>query len=52
MKQGLNPTDASREAISRITKYYPTFNGAILAADKTGAYGMYLILYNNKFIHL
>ena len=36
---GLTPSEAAREAISRIVEYYPDFDGSILAASKDGTYG-------------
>ena len=36
---GLTPTEAAREAISRIVEFYPDFDGSILAASKDGTFG-------------
>uniref|UniRef100_A0A182IK76 N(4)-(beta-N-acetylglucosaminyl)-L-asparaginase n=1 Tax=Anopheles atroparvus TaxID=41427 RepID=A0A182IK76_ANOAO len=39
MRNGIGPTEASRMAIDRITKYYPSFVGGIVATLKDGQYG-------------
>lgn len=39
MRAGNSPRKASQLAIRRIAKYYPTFFGAIVAADKQGRIG-------------
>ena len=39
MRQGLSPTEAAREALKRITAFYPDFRGALVAINITGHYG-------------
>lgn len=39
MRNGMSPSEAAADAISRITKYYENFVGAILAVDKHGNHG-------------
>eukprot|EP00794_Sanderia_malayensis_P005437 gene5437-6116_t len=39
MRHGMSPTEASQEALLRIVKYYPKFQGALVAATKQGEYG-------------
>lgn len=39
MRNGMSPGEAAADAISRITKYYENFSGAILAIDKHGNHG-------------
>ena len=39
MRTGLTPSEAAREAISRIVEYYPDFDGSVLAAAKDGTFG-------------
>ncbi|CAF1287799.1 unnamed protein product [Rotaria sordida] len=36
MRQGESPSDACTDVIQRITKYYPDFDGAVLALSKDG----------------
>ena len=36
MRLGLNPKDAAEDAIRRIRKHYPRFQGALIAIDKHG----------------
>ena len=42
MRNGMTPTKAAENAILRISKYYPEFSGAIVAANIDGEYGLYL----------
>ena len=39
MRAGSSPTDATRDALSRIAKYYPGFQGALIAVNINGQYG-------------
>jgi len=39
MEAGLSPTQACKVALSKITKYYPKFSGALIAATVSGEYG-------------
>ena len=39
MRQGSTPDDACADAVRRIAKYYPQFNGAVLALAKDGRHG-------------
>lgn len=39
MGTGLSPTDAAAAAIEAIRRKYPTFSGAVVAANKKGEYG-------------
>ena len=39
MRQGESPSDACTDAIQRIAKYYPDFDGAVLALSKDGRHG-------------
>ena len=39
MRAGLPPQLASQQAIQRITAYYPSFSGAVVALSKDGTYG-------------
>jgi isoaspartyl peptidase/L-asparaginase-like protein (Ntn-hydrolase superfamily) len=39
MREGAAPDQACLDAIKRITKFYPTFTGAVLALDKYGRHG-------------
>ncbi|KAI0224306.1 hypothetical protein LSAT2_024694 [Lamellibrachia satsuma] len=39
MRGGVSPTQACRDALSRINKYYPKFSGALIAATVSGEYG-------------
>ena len=40
MRQGMDPGEATKDAIQRIVKMYPDFIGAIIAIDKLGNHGM------------
>lgn len=40
MRQGMSPTKAAEEALLRIVKYYNKFEGALVAVNKDGEYGM------------
>ena len=37
----MEPSQAAEHALRRILKYYPQFQGALVAANKTGAFGMF-----------
>lgn len=39
MRNGMTPTKAAEDAILRVSKYYPDFSGAIVAANVAGEYG-------------
>ncbi len=39
MRNGATPADGAKSAIQRIIPLYPEFQGAVIAADKTGRYG-------------
>uniref|UniRef100_H2Z8A4 N(4)-(Beta-N-acetylglucosaminyl)-L-asparaginase n=1 Tax=Ciona savignyi TaxID=51511 RepID=H2Z8A4_CIOSA len=39
MRHGVSPTQAIEDALNRILKYYPTFNGALVAVSKDGYVG-------------
>ena len=39
MRQGLTPTDAAEQALAKISSYYPSFVGALIAINATGHYG-------------
>lgn len=39
MRLGLGPQEAANDAIKRIIKKYPKFEGALIVANKTGHYG-------------
>jgi len=39
MRQGVDPPVAAKKAISRIREYYPNFEGALIAVNKTGHFG-------------
>lgn len=39
MRNGKTPSEAAREAILRISRYYPTFSGAVIALNMTGHFG-------------
>ena len=41
MGTGLSPQEAAQRAIDTILRKYPTFKGAVVAANKMGAYGEY-----------
>ena len=41
MRAGSSPTDATRDALSRIAKYYPGFQGALVAVNIKGQYGKF-----------
>lgn len=38
MRRGASPEEATQTAISRIKQYYPSFSGAIIAANIKGQY--------------
>lgn len=42
MRMGTDPTVACQKVISRIQKHVPKFFGAVICANTTGSYGMYL----------
>eukprot|EP00163_Fabomonas_tropica_P029498 TRINITY_DN6341_c0_g1_i1.p1 TRINITY_DN6341_c0_g1~~TRINITY_DN6341_c0_g1_i1.p1 ORF type:complete len:131 (+),score=34.27 TRINITY_DN6341_c0_g1_i1:429-821(+) len=39
MRAGMTPTQAAEDAIQRIAKYYPTFQGALVAVNIKGEHG-------------
>ncbi|XP_028397927.1 N(4)-(Beta-N-acetylglucosaminyl)-L-asparaginase-like [Dendronephthya gigantea] len=39
MRNGMSPTKAAEDAVIRIAKYYPSYSGAIVAANIHGEYG-------------
>jgi N4-(beta-N-acetylglucosaminyl)-L-asparaginase len=39
MRNGKTPSEAATSAILRISKYYPSFSGAVIAMNMTGHYG-------------
>eukprot|EP00752_Nemacystus_decipiens_P003978 g3643.t1 len=39
MRAGASPQDACAEALCSIARFYPTFGGALVCANKTGAHG-------------
>ena len=39
MEAGVSPTQACKAALSKITKYYPKFSGALVAATVSGEHG-------------
>ena len=39
----MEPSQATEHALRRILKYYPQFQGALVAANKTGSFGMFFI---------
>ena len=39
MASGMSPTDAAKAALDKISTYYPTFSGALIAISITGEYG-------------
>ena len=43
MRGGMSPEAAADDAIRRIAKYYPDFEGAVIAVHKDGRYGKYYI---------
>ncbi|EDV24643.1 uncharacterized protein TRIADDRAFT_24893 [Trichoplax adhaerens] len=42
MRLGMSPKKATTEAIMRIKKYYPHFNGALIAVNMAGEVGIYI----------
>lgn len=38
MRNGENPDDAAKKALTRIIQYYPNFVGGIVVVDKDGNY--------------
>ena len=49
MRNGLSPEDACHDAILRIMKKYNAFSGAVIAVDKFGNHGKYIIHFFNKY---
>ena len=45
MKAGMTPTQAAKDALQRIQKFYPDFVGAMIAVNTKGEYGMYVHVY-------
>ena len=39
MASGMSPTDAAKAALDKISIYYPTFSGALIAVSITGEFG-------------
>lgn len=39
MRNGMSASEAAEDAIKRIIKKYPTFQGALIAVDKFGNFG-------------
>ena len=39
MRRGMHPMDAAEDAIKRITRHYPSYVGAVVAADIHGRHG-------------
>lgn len=39
IRQGNSPSQAAKEAVNRIKRFYPNFFGAIVGATKNGEYG-------------
>lgn len=39
MRQGKTPTEAATLALEKIARYYPNFNGGLVAVNKEGQYG-------------
>jgi len=39
LRQGGTPTEAAQNALMRISKFYPTFKGALIVANSRGEYG-------------
>lgn len=42
MRNGKTPAEAAGEAILRISRYYPTFSGAVIALNMTGHFGQFI----------
>jgi len=39
MRQGKSPTEAASLALEKIAKYYPKYNGGLVAVNKHGQFG-------------
>lgn len=39
MRQGKSPTEAASLALEKIAKYYPKYNGGLVAVNKQGEFG-------------
>jgi isoaspartyl peptidase/L-asparaginase-like protein (Ntn-hydrolase superfamily) len=39
MRSGTSPQQATEDSIRRIAKFYPNFQGGIIAVNKTGHFG-------------
>ena len=39
MRMGMDPQTAAENVIKRIAKYYPNFEGGVIAVNKTGHFG-------------
>ena len=39
MENGMSPSQAAEKAISRISKFYKSFQGGVIAMDKNGDFG-------------
>lgn len=42
MRHGMSPSAAAEDALRRILKYYPKFEGALVAVNKVGDYGEFV----------
>ncbi|XP_053400827.1 N(4)-(Beta-N-acetylglucosaminyl)-L-asparaginase-like [Mercenaria mercenaria] len=51
MGTGMSPTDAAMAAINAIRRKYPTFSGAVVAANKQGEYGAACHVWTNLCHH-
>lgn len=47
MRLGMDPTSAAQDALTRIKKKYPDFNGALVTADNTGQTGAACLGYSS-----
>ena len=52
MRAGNSPTDAATDALSRIAKYYPDFQGALVAVNIKGQYGEFTSLSRQLFLSI
>ena len=48
MGAGMRPTQAATIAIDTIRRKYPTFVGAVVAANKNGEYGIVYYILSNE----
>ena len=49
MRTGVSPSIAAAEAIKPIVKYYPSFSGAVVAANIRGEHGKIMDNFFQKF---